>query len=182
MTANRRDFIRFVVAGSIAAGYPLDLALRAEPVTQAGVDGEHNQVCHQLRDGRAFARPAVSRHYDVVIAGGGVSGLTVAYLLRDHDFLILEKEPHWGGNAYLEEYQGQAFATGAAFTEIGEGPAIALAKELGLRMLRVNDPDPTLLQGELVEDTWRAGLDHLPYPARVRESFKKFCSDARAVK
>jgi hypothetical protein len=25
-----------------------------------------------------------------------------------------------------------------------------------------------------VEDTWRAGLDHLPYPLHVRQSFKKF--------
>ena len=180
MIPNRRDFIRFAVAGSIAAGCPIDLALRAEPVTEPQVDGEHNQVCHDVRDGHTFSRPAVSKHCDAVIVGGGVSGLTAAHLLSDHDFLILEKEPHWGGNAYLEEYQGQAFATGAAFTEAGEGPAIALAKELGLPMLRVNDPDPTIVKGEFVEDTWRSGLDRLPYTKAVRESFKKFRSEARA--
>jgi monoamine oxidase len=179
---HRRDFIRFAVAGSMAAGCPVDLALRAEPPSQPEVDGEHNQLCHEVRDGHTFPRPAVSKRYDVVIVGGGVSGLTCAHLLADHDFLILEKEPHWGGNAYLEEYQSQAFATGAAFTEMEETPAIGLAKELGLPMLRVDNPDPSIINGELVEDTWRGGLDHLPYPKSVRQSFKKFRSDVRALK
>ena len=47
-----------------------------------------------------------------MIVGGGMSGLTAAYLLQKRDFLLLEKEPHFGGNAYLMEYQGQAYATG----------------------------------------------------------------------
>lgn len=186
MNSNRRDFIRFVVSGSIAAGCPFDAALRAAPDPAAArapeVDGEHNRICHELRDGRSFPRPPVSRRYDVIIAGGGVSGLTAAHLLEDRNFLIIEKEPHWGGNAYLEEYQGQAFATGAAFTETVESPAISLAQELGLPMLRVNNPDPTIVRREFVADTWRGGLDRLPYPESVRESFRKFRRDIQAIK
>ena len=45
-----------------------------------------------------------SARHDVVIVGGGMSGLACAWFLRDRDFLLLEKEDHWGGNAYLEEY------------------------------------------------------------------------------
>ena len=176
MNPNRRDFIKFIVAGSVAAGCPIDLALAAAPAesVRPEVDGEQNEICHQVRDGHHFNPPAVSARHDVVIVGGGPSGLTAAYLLQQRDFLLLEKEPHWGGNAYLEEYQGQAYATGAAFVDGGESAALEFAKELGLEMLPVNNPDPTILRGEFIADTWGQGLDHLPYPAGVRESFKKF--------
>jgi protoporphyrinogen oxidase len=175
VSATRREFIRFIVAGSVVAGCPLDRALIAVPPEKAiEVEGDHYEICHQVRDGYHFGRPPVSARHDVVIVGGGVSGLTAAYLLHHRDFLILEKETHWGGNAYLEQYQGTAFATGSAFTERSETPVMNLVKELGLEMLPVDDPDPSIIRGEFVLDTWGTGLDHLPYPGGVRASFKKF--------
>jgi oxygen-dependent protoporphyrinogen oxidase len=183
MSPSRRDFLKFVVAGS-AAGCPIDLSLLAKPETammvdaaQKGaaprVDGEHYEVCHEVRDGHAFGRPPVSKRHDVVIVGGGVSGLSAAYSLRQHDFLLLEKELHWGGNAYLEEYEGQAFATGSAF-DIKGSASEQLAREIGLTLLPIDSPDPTIVNGKWVKDTWREGLDELPYSSSVRESFKRF--------
>ena len=183
MSPSRRDFLKFVVAGS-ATGCPIDLSVLADPervvmvdAAQRGaaprVDGEHNEVCHEVRDGHAFARPPVSKRHDVVIVGGGVSGLSAAYFLQQHDFFLLEKEPHWGGNAYLEEYEGQAFATGSAF-DIKGSASEQLARAIGLTLLPIDSPDPTIVGGKWVKDTWREGLDELPYPTSVRESFKKF--------
>src|ERR1700730_15899233 len=124
MSANRRDFIKFVVAGAVTAGCPIDLSLlAAEAQTKTGdskkshaadVNGEENRICHQVRDqgNQMFKRPPASSRHDVVIVGGGVSGLAAAYRLRHRDFLLLEKEPHWGGNAYATEYEGRIYATG----------------------------------------------------------------------
>ena len=84
MSANRRDFIKFVVAGAVAAGCPVDShLLAATSESKPIVDGENNTICHQVRDGKVFSRPSVSAHHDVVIVGGGMSGLTSAYLLQN---------------------------------------------------------------------------------------------------
>ena len=181
MTTNRRDFIKFVVAGSVAAGCPIDLSLLpAETSPVPTVDSEDNRICHQVRDGKIFSRPPVSARHDVVIVGGGVSGMAAAYLLRSRDFLLLEKEPHWGGNAYLMEYQGNAYATGSAFLEKRED-AYSFAKEIGLDPLPINDRDSTIIKGEWIANTWAEGLDKLPYSAPVREGFKKFKKDMLAI-
>jgi monoamine oxidase len=177
MTETRRDFLKFVVAGSVASGCPIDPSLlAADRRANADVDGDHFEICHQIRDGRTFPEQPVAKRYEVVIVGGGVSGLSAAYFLRDRDFLILEKEPHWGGNAYREEFQGQGFATGSAFDEKGS-VSQQLAQEIGLTLLPIDCPDPSILAGQWIADLWRSGLDQLPYGAPVRESFKKFRAD-----
>jgi oxygen-dependent protoporphyrinogen oxidase len=185
MSANRRDFIKFVVAGAVTAGCPIDFSLVAQTgdpqkTHAADVDGEDNRTCHQVRDGKVFTRPPASSRHDVVIVGGGVSGLSAAYRLQHRDFLLLEKEPHWGGNAYAMEYEGSRYATGSAFLTQDEY-AYRFAKEIGLEPLPVNSPDASILRGELILDTWGEGLDKLPYPPPVRESFKKFKKEMLAI-
>jgi protoporphyrinogen oxidase len=186
MSANRRDFIKFVVAGAVTAGCPIDLSLVAaqtgDPQSNhaADVDGEDNRICHQVRDGKVFTRPPASARHDVVIVGGGVSGLAAAYRLQHRDFLLLEKEPHWGGNAYAMEYEGATYGTGSAFLTKDEY-AFHFAKEIGLEPLPVNSPDATIIHGELVLDTWGEGVEQLPYAAPVREGFKKFKKEMLAI-
>ena len=173
MTPSRRDFIRFVIAGAVTSGCPVDLSLLAHAEEKpATIDSEENVICHQVRDLHAFSIPPVSARHDVVIVGGGVSGLTAAHLMPNRDWLLLEKEPHFGGNAYMMNFHGAGYATGAAFVE--SEAAAALGNELGLRPLPIDNWDGSLINGEFVADTWGAGLDKLPYSPQIRESFKKF--------
>jgi monoamine oxidase len=183
MSHSRRDFIKFVVAGSVTAGCPIDSTLRAAPPdapTTPLIDSEHFDVCHQIRDGHTFDHPAPTQKTAIVIIGGGVAGLSAAYFLRGQDFLLLEKEEHFGGNAYQEEFAGQPFATGSAYAYRNDS-GDQLAAELGLKLLPVNNPDPTIVNKTFVADTWKSGINDLPYPKDVRESFRKFRDDMRKI-
>jgi NAD(P)-binding Rossmann-like domain len=184
MAHSRRDFIRYVVVGSVAAGCPVDKALiqasyPAAPAPQ--VEGEHFAICHELRDGHRFEQPSPIRNVDIAIIGGGVAGLSAAYFLRGKDWLLLEKEDHFGGNAYQEEYEGQPFATGSAYAYRGD-EGDRLASEIGLELPLVNMPDPTLVNKTYVPDTWKSGLSQLPYSKDVIASFKKFREDVLKMK
>jgi len=179
MSHSRRDFIKYVVAGSVTAGCPIDSTLLAAPsdaVATPLIDSEHFEVCHQIRDGHRFEGPSAEQKAAIVIIGGGVAGLSAAYFLLGQDFLLLEKEDHFGGNAYQEEFEGQPFATGSAFADKGDY-GDQLASEIGLKLLPVHNPDPTIVNKTFVPDTWNSGIDALPYPKEVRESFRKFRGD-----
>jgi hypothetical protein len=176
MSHSRRDFIKFVVAGSVASGCPVNEALLVPPDAKSAaplIHGDHFEICHQIRDGREFDRPDATQKAGIVIIGGGTAGLSAAYFLRGKDWLLLEKEEHLGGNAYQEDYEGDAFSTGSAYAYHGDY-GDQLAGEIGLKLPLVNNPDPTIVNKTFVPDTWKSGLDHLPYAKDVVASFKKF--------
>src|SRR5271166_6531439 len=182
MPHSRREFIRYVVAGSVASGCPVDVALIPAPDSAPSpskpggaplVDGEHFEICHQVRDGHRFELPSATAKADVVIIGGGVAGLSAAYLLRGKDWLLLEKEDHFGGNAYEEEYHGQIYGTGSAYG-YRDDEGDKLAKEIGVDMPFVAMPDPVIDNGVYTADPWKEGLDHLPYTKEAIASLKKF--------
>ena len=185
MAPSRREFIKFVVAGSVAATCPIDETLLAASDSKAPggalVHGEHFETCHLLRDGHSFDRPDATQKADIVIVGGGVAGLSAAYFLRGKDWLLLEKEPGFGGNALQEEFEGQIYGTGSAYAYHGD-EGDQLASEIGLKMPFVNMPDPTIVNKTYVPDTWKTGLEQLPYPKAVRESFKKFRDEMMKIK
>ena len=190
MSHTRREFIRYVVAGSVASGCPVDAALlpatgskpsASKPSGAPQVEGEHFEICHQVRDGHHFDLPAATAKAEIVIVGGGVAGLSAAYFLRGKEWLLLEKEDHFGGNAYQEEFDGQPFATGSAYAYHGDEGDL-LASEIGLKLPLVNLPDPTLVNKTYVPDTWKTGITQLPYPKEIGASFLKFREDVLKMK
>lgn len=78
--------------------------------------GDDFTLGHRLRlnDFPKFPDKA-ERTVDFVIVGGGVSGLTAAYQLKDHDFLLLEQYADLGGHARGSSYHGIDYSYGAAY-------------------------------------------------------------------
>ena len=86
------------------------------PPTSVGLRGSHPgsfEIAHSLRDGTFWKNAAtpepVSEKYDLIIVGGGISGLAAAYFYRESvgpgaKILILENHDDFGGHAKRNEF------------------------------------------------------------------------------
>src|SRR5215475_2550823 len=120
----RRDFLQGVLVGAAAT---LCAPLRASPEAPAaaqdapgyypplltGLRGSHVgsfEAAHALRDGQAVAAPTdTGESYDLVVVGGGISGLAAAHFYRakhgaQSRILILDNHDDFGGHAKRNEF------------------------------------------------------------------------------
>jgi spermidine dehydrogenase len=142
-TINRRDFLGGT-ALAIAAGLTPLAQLRAQadryyPPSLTGLRGSHPgsfEVAHQVgREGKSFdiSGLAVEQSFDLVVVGGGISGLAAAWFYRERHptarILILENHDDFGGHAKRNEFQvGDRLLLGYGGTESLQSPKTFFSK------------------------------------------------------
>ena len=125
---------------------------RYYPPALMGMRGSHAgsfEAAHALRDGNGPSHAVdTGEHYDLVIVGGGISGLASAYFYRksvglDAKILILDNHDDFGGHAKRNEFHlGDRLLLGYGGTQSIEAPgryskeAIGLFRELGIDVQR----------------------------------------------
>ncbi len=85
------------------------------------IRGANATVGHLLRDQQEIRPPVSVSDVDVLIVGGGVSGLSAArYLVKQgyNDIKLLELDDRLGGNARWSENEVSAFPCGAHYVPI----------------------------------------------------------------
>jgi spermidine dehydrogenase len=127
---SRRDFLNGVAVGvgGLLAADPLMAALAAKefapekapgyyPPALTGMRGNHDgsfPYAHRVRDGEAWdadgAPLQTGELYDLVVVGGGISGLAAAHFFRkkagpDSRILILDNHDDFGGHAKRNEFR-----------------------------------------------------------------------------
>ncbi|MGE0815300.1 MAG: NAD(P)-binding protein [Vicinamibacterales bacterium] len=125
----RRDFIGGVAVGLGGAsllsgcgpGEPpvppdpgIEKAAGYYPPSLTGMRGSHDgsfEIAHRLKDGRFDLEGAIDRRetYDLVVVGGGISGLAAAHFFRkkagpNATILVLDNHDDFGGHAKRNEY------------------------------------------------------------------------------
>jgi spermidine dehydrogenase len=122
----RRDFVQGALVGGSALALPglvgcshrtVPLSPPAQdqlgyyPPTRTGLRGSHPgafEAAHALRDGNFHALPLdIGEEYDLIIVGGGISGLSAALFYRKERpnarILILDNHDDFGGHAKRNE-------------------------------------------------------------------------------
>ncbi|MEM6682073.1 MAG: NAD(P)-binding protein [Pseudomonadota bacterium] len=119
---SRRDFMSGTALGVAAASSPLSSALGAEPAgttqpayppLRSGMRGAHPgsyEAAHGFVTGDRWEAQQLSETYDLIVVGGGISGLSAAYIYRrdvnpEARILILDNHDDFGGHAKRNEFE-----------------------------------------------------------------------------
>ena len=154
---NRRKFLSFLLIPALkplwslagtekdSTPAPIPVFIDPSPIQKVSVkemqsqySGDQPHAAHAIlwnlktiAEQKAWPKPTETQ--DLVVIGGGVSGLLSAYFLKKHKPVILEQAVQFGGNSKGEQFGDTTYSIGAAYiAPPGAGSRIELfLKKIG---------------------------------------------------
>lgn len=125
--------------------------------------------------------PAPTEQRKIVIVGGGMSGLIAGFYAKDKNPLILEQDPHFGGNSKGEMMKDAAYSIGAAYITIPDADSDIekFLKETKLwdeLKLEKSEDTEYNFKDKLIKGFWEGATD----PASA-DQFKKIDTELRRI-
>ena len=176
-SVSRRDFLNGC-AISLAAGTAISpmeaiaqglvdqnaIPLGYYPPSIQGLRGSHEgsfEVAHNFRDGQTWqATDTGEQEFDLVVVGGGISGLSAAYFFRkqhgpDSRILVLDNHDDFGGHAKRNElwHEGRMYLVNGGTLNV-EAPSQYSTVSAGL--------------------LWELGIDRTRYFEKNRDMFSYY--------
>lgn len=140
------------------------------------IEGDIFDEAHEIfwaKDGyiaRKGGIPAVSAQYDVIIIGGGISGLSAAYYLNGKKILLIDGHARMGGNAKSQLFGRSYVSQGAAYITMPE-QGDEIDQLLGSLRLKPafrkvdHEAEAVCMNGRYINGFWDGATD----PARADE-------------
>ncbi len=113
---------------------------------------------HVFLKSNGLVIPPPTQEVPLIIIGGGIAGLFSAYLLREHQPVILEQDSHFGGNSKGQSWRDIDYSIGAAYFIEPEGGSDidTLLRELEIDKLWTikEEEDPVAVNGSIYKGFW----------------------------
>ena len=142
MQIDRRKFLQAISLGGISLLIPSINACKdsgaAEKNIRTTIKGANSKRAHQLWQASQSFTKKITLQKEVVIVGGGVSGLSAAYHLKQkgiQDISLLELADEAGGNSVSGKNNYSAYPYGAHYLTLpnaGNIPLVDFLKEKGI--------------------------------------------------
>lgn len=186
----RRDFLKLSAFAALALGIPKNsnavlkklkvtpFLTSSSPIQQISTlaassldfNGDNINRPHDILwnlDGHIKKKggiPLPSEKRDVVIVGGGMSGLIAGHYLKNKNPLILEQDIHFGGNSKGEMMKDAAYSIGAAYITIPDDNSDVeqFLKDTDLlEELKLEKSEETQynFKDQLIRDFWKGATD-----------------------